>query len=377
MRLLCTLSNKEAAQRFSTFLIHQGIENQFEVGTNTDWGSEQYGDLRFRVWIKDEEMVEDAKDWLRQFEENPNDPVFSESMVKPPQVEPKMAQPPPPPKKNENGPVGPITLFFLITCVVLFIAKSFSTPSQGNVPRDVPTAGVYASPVNQMLLYDYPQTFVILNKITAAYGADSLADPEALPPDGQVLYQQFENTPFWIGFYRLIIHGDLSYDLPMFEKIRQGEVWRLFTPALLHSDIFHILFNMLWLIVLGKQIEQRLRTFKYLLFTIFIAVVSNTAQYLVTGPNFLGYSGILCGMFTFVWIRQIKAPWEGYQLLRSTIILLSVFIGGMALLQVASFFTELYAGIAIAPPIANTAHLTGAFCGWILGRMRYFAWKPS
>ena len=45
-----------------------------------------------------------------------------------------------------------------------------------------------------------------------------------------------------------------------------------FFPILLHADIFHLFFNMLWLIVLGKQIEQRLKTGRYVLFILLIAM---------------------------------------------------------------------------------------------------------
>ena len=101
-----------------------------------------------------------------------------------------------------------------------------------------------------------------------------------------------------------------------FEKIRQGEVWRLFTPCLLHFDFLHILFNMAWLWILGKQIEERIHWKKLGLLILIVGIVSNTAQYLVSGPSFLGFSGIVVGMAGFIWMRQRNAPWEGYPLSR-------------------------------------------------------------
>ena len=105
-----------------------------------------------------------------------------------------------------------------------------------------------------------------------------------------------------------------SSTLPCSKKSRREKYWRLFTPCLLHNDIFHIFFNMIWLVVLGKQMEMRLSLFRYALFILIAAVVTNTAQYLMSGSNFIGFSGVLCAMLTFIWMRQKKTAWEGYQL---------------------------------------------------------------
>ena len=50
--------------------------------------------------------------------------------------------------------------------------------------------------------------------------------------------------------------GKTAKEIPLFEKIRQGELWRLFTPCILHRDFLHILFNMIWVWILVKQIEE-------------------------------------------------------------------------------------------------------------------------
>ena len=39
------------------------------------------------------------------------------------------------------------------------------------------------------------------------------------------------------------------------ELILQGQLWRLFTPALLHSNVLHIAFNMYALYVFGTRLE--------------------------------------------------------------------------------------------------------------------------
>ena len=125
--------------------------------------------------------------------------------------------------------------------------------------------------------------------------------------------------------------------------------------------------------MLGTQIEARIKSWQYLLLTVLIGVISNTCQYLVSGPLFIGYSGIICGLAGFIWMRQKRAPWEGYPLHRSALVFLAIFIVGMFALQVVSFVLIRY-NIANFPlNIANTAHLSGAISGLVLGRIPFFS----
>lgn len=195
--------------------------------------------------------------------------------------------------------------------------------------------------------------------------------------------QQINHTPFWQGAYSLLLKGGVKavekgfIQYPMFEKIKEGQVWRLFTPCLLHGDIFHLFFNMLWLIVLGKQIEQRIKAWPYVLFILIIGVLSNTVQYLMSGPNFIGFSGILCGMLAFIWVRQKRAAWEGYQIDRLTFLFMLIFIISMAFIQLLSFFLEKSMDLALSPNIANMAHLTGGLTGYLLGKLNFFSWRHT
>jgi GlpG protein len=134
---------------------------------------------------------------------------------------------------------------------------------------------------------------------------------------------------------------------------------------------------MLWLLILGKQMERKISIPRYLLFMLLVGIFSNTMQYLMSGSDFIGFSGILTGMITFVWFRQKKAPWEGYQLQPATMGFITVFILGIAGLQMISFFMEISGARALAPQIANTAHLSGAFLGYLFSKVPFFAWTPK
>ncbi len=97
----------------------------------------------------------------------------------------------------------------------------------------------------------------------------------------------------------------------------------------------------------------------------------------MSGPNFVGFSGVLCGMLTFTWMRQLQAPWEGYQLDRLTLIFMLVYIFGMAIVQLLSFFIEQSFSLSLSPNIANMAHLMGALGGCLLGRLNFFSWRQA
>lgn len=391
MRIIGTIDDKGLALIFSKFLTSKGISHQLEVVAEQDWGSPNYGLIQTKFWIENEDQLEDALKWFAQFKENPYDPFFKvESKEKITLFNsPFKATPPPLPssseqsrQKNSNqtslSNMGPITRFILLACCLLFLLSQLITASPP-VPKDFPGKPIFSSPVEKVILFDYPYAYELIERLIKLYGYEKLQNPKDLPPEGTILLNKINHTPYWQGLYSIIIEKGFSaipekiHDTPMFEKIKQGEWWRLLSPIFFHADIFHIFFNMLWLIVLGKQIEQKVGTIRYILFVLIIGILSNFSQYLMSGPNFVGFSGVLCGMLTFIWVRQKKAPWEGYQLDRTTIIFMLLFIFSMAAIQFFSFILEKSFDVNISPGIANVAHLSGAFLGLILGSINLFS----
>src|SRR5690606_6121950 len=110
---------------------------------------------------------------------------------------------------------------------------------------------------------------------------------------------------------------------------------------------------------------------------VIIGVISNIAQYIAGGAYFLGFSGVVVGLAGFIWIRQKKAPWEGYTMPRSTAMFLLFFVLAMFALELFSFLLQLFSSIQIVPYIANTAHIVGGLTGLLLGRIKFFARKLS
>ena len=211
-------------------------------------------------------------------------------------------------------------------------------------------------------------------------------DPEKLkplpdPPPEKTsreneLKQQIDATPIWVGFYNVILHYDhreMFFQAPLFYSIRHGEVWRLFSPILLHAGLLHFLFNMLWLWVLGRSCEANMGATRYVAFILVTAAITNTLQYLMTGPFFMGISGVLAAQAGYIWIRKKIAPWEIYFIDRGTLIFLACFIFGLFGLQIVAFYIQLVHNTSILPlNFANTAHVAGVMLGLGFGATKLF-----
>lgn len=133
-------------------------------------------------------------------------------------------------------------------------------------------------------------------------------------------------------------------------QVQSGQIWRLFTPALIHFGVLHLLFDMLWLAALGAMIEVRQGTFRLALLVLVIAVVSNLAEYVFSGNwDFGGMSGVVYGLFGYIWLRSKFDPGSGLYISRENVILMVV------------WFFACFTGML--GPIANGAHASGLILG--------------
>jgi GlpG protein len=130
---------------------------------------------------------------------------------------------------------------------------------------------------------------------------------------------------------------------------------------------------MAWLFILGRQIEERISRWRMILMILIIGVVANVAQYLMDGPFFLGFSGVIVGMAGFIWMRQKHAPWEGYPLQRATSVFIFLFVLAMFALELVGFSLQFFSVTSLSPNIANTAHIVGGVLGLLFGRYSFFS----
>jgi len=370
MRLLGRIKGEKEAFTFHAFLQKEEIEGSFEPADGQD---------EFNIWIEQEDEVEKAQHWLQEFKKNPEDPRFNveihpidrEGIAKDPDIKPPA---PMMVRRFARRPArAPFTRLVILICALLYFWNGYQL---AHLAKEKSGARFFnLTPLFINLCYDVPITFPLLVKFFEEHPIETPKDLENLETNNPD-YKKIEETPTWAGLYQVVLDwpkANKDLDAPMFIKLRQGEVWRLITPCLLHGGFLHILFNMLWLWLLGRQIEERIKLWQYITITLIIGIVSNTAQYLVSGPLFIGYSGIITGLAGFIWMRQRMAPWEGYPLNRGTLIFLMVFIFGMLALQLVSFVMMRTGVVNFPMNIANTAHITGAMTGALLGRIPFLS----
>lgn len=82
--------------------------------------------------------------------------------------------------------------------------------------------------------------------------------------------------------------------------VANGEWWRLITAAFLHAGIFHILFNMYALYILGPGLERFLGSRKFATLYFLSALGGSTLSYWFSNPSTLavGASGAIFGLLT-------------------------------------------------------------------------------
>lgn len=370
MRVVGTLTNENQARRLCQYLTSQSISNKCEVSFDP-----ANGHMSYQVWIHDEDQIVEAGKIFDEFQERPFDSKFDTQIVEPEEsdsIEEEVEEPPKPPLRQFKTH---ITHFLLSLCALIFFLNTLE-----EIPlrkEGLSEETFLMTPIQTLFMYDLPPAFEQLEKTIEKY---ELTDRklDGIPPEVKAELESLQKTPYWRGIYDWIVRKikgeDTSIDQgPLFLRIRQGELWRLFTPCILHYDLLHILFNMLWLWYLGRPIEQRIGPMRTLLLTLIAGIGANTIQYMMSGPFFLGYSGIVTALAGFIWMRERIAPWEGYPLNRATILFLLFFIGAIFALQVASFFIQIFSNYNFAPNIANTAHIAGAIIGALLARLHFFA----
>jgi len=154
------------------------------------------------------------------------------------------------------------------------------------------------------------------------------------------------------GFARPIF-DQLQFFPQLSIKALITEPWRLLGPALFHFSWLHIVFNSMWWWQLGGEIEKKLSKSTLLNVFLITAIASNLGQYLVSGAEFGGLSGVVYGLVGFIWWLGWLAPTKGLNLAKPLI--------GILLFWMLLGFMEV-----LPMNMANTAHLLGLVSGCLL-----------
>lgn len=291
MRIIGHLPNEASATTFSDYLYMQGISNVVEPENQT-WA----------VWIHSDDEIPKARELLTGFLGNPHDPKYQK------QARQAVAR-----KEQEQKAEAETGRKFF---------------DRGNLFRS--TGGYEVGRLSVILIFG-----CIIVAVLSKVGTN-------------VDFLQ----PFFISKFEVTGGGFMKYS-PSLPEISRGEIWRLFTPILIHFGFIHLFFNMLWLLDLGSMIEGRRGPWRFGLLLAVISGVSNLAQYWVSGPSFGGMSGVVYGLLGYIWVKGKFDPASGLFLHSQTAVMMLVW-----------FFLCL---AKIIPNVANTVHAAGLIVGLAWG----------
>ena len=296
MRSIGEILNEADAKRFGDYLYANGIASDVDEDEGT-----------WTVWIHDDEQITKAEEELSVFLKNSDNQRYAKGAKEAEKLREQEA------KDNERA-----------------------TKRQIDVRTQLSRQDTGATP--------YLTFFMIGLCVLAAFFTKVGTAQEA--------------TAQWT-ITEYVVDGGMIRWMPGLPEAKSGHIWRVITPIFLHFGFMHVIFNLYWLHFLGGGMEGRLGSFKFALFILFTAALSNVGQYIVEGsPSFGGMSGVNYALFGYIWIRGGRDPSFGLQLDQSTITILLI------------WFAICFPGLV--GNIANTAHtmglVIGAAWGWLAAR---------
>lgn len=162
---------------------------------------------------------------------------------------------------------------------------------------------------------------------------------------------------------RIMVFDALHFQ-PFEQLIQTGQWWRLWSPAVIHLSVLHIVFNLLWWWSLGKNFERIFGRIFIASFFLVTALLSNYGQFLVSGSGFGGLSGVVYAMFGCTWWLGWLRPEWGLNLSKPV-------IGFMLIWLVLGHLDVLFVGMA------NTAHTVGLLSGLVIALLLTKVKKPT
>ena len=145
----------------------------------------------------------------------------------------------------------------------------------------------------------------------------------------------------------------------LYADLDQGQYYRIISPIFLHFGLLHLVFNCLWLGLLGSKIEISEGSIHLLLIVLTSGIVSNISQfYWSNSIYFGGMSGVIYALLGYLWIKHKIAP-DNFHPLPSG--LMGFMVGWLVLCMTGVL------EVALGIGVANAAHLSGLAAGLLIG----------
>jgi GlpG protein len=146
---------------------------------------------------------------------------------------------------------------------------------------------------------------------------------------------------------------------PVEISMAEGQYWRLFTPMFLHFGFLHLLFNALFIWVIGRRIELVKGSLHFFVVVFICALIANVAQYLQQANTvFGGLSGVVYAVIGYVGVYQRLVQHPILQFNEAAIVFFIVWLM-LGVFGIIDWF--------IPGSIANGAHVAGLVSGALIG----------
>lgn len=316
MRQIASLDDERLAKRFAAFLVTQNISATAEPD-----------DSAWSVWVREEDQLDAALRHYEQFKADPEaqsyrgaeqkaEAIERDEKVKRQKAQRNVVEMRSNWSKNAFSGPRPLTITLIVISVMVFMITGF----EGAKLSD-------SSPVTRALWFLDPIHLV---------EAETPIQPGS---------DEFDSLGFRM------------------KDILHGQVWRLVTPIFMHGGIGHIFMNMWTLWVLGSPVERKYGTVWYGLLVLALAIPStlcgSIAPYELDGSPFgIGMSGVLFGLFGFMWMKSLFDPSSGFRIPPIMLIM----IGAFLLIGLTTLDEQL-----LGARIDNWAHIIGLLTGMAIG----------
>lgn len=269
MRQIGKLDDPSHAERFVDLLAASGIDAKGEAGSGG-----------VTIWVRDEDRLTEARALLTRFVADPDAAEFREAQVKARRARDEAAKRQQTTRRHVvsmrdrwSAPVhrrAPVTIVLICLSCAVALATGMGDSQQ-----------LLGDQLGGQVL----RGLLIVDPIAAFEGLEATgATRTAEAASGVIDDAAIDDTWAFRGW-----------------SLRRGELWRLWTPCLIHFGVVHLLFNMLMLYRVGPMVESFSGSWRLALFVLGCGIAANVGGVLpeAAGGGWLagGMSGVLYGLF--------------------------------------------------------------------------------